>query len=488
MSVSLNSIPIDIRVPGQYLEIDASKAVSGLPAAAQKILVIGQRLAAGAVAALVPTRMVSAAQAAQAFGRGSMLASMIAALKAVNDQTECWAIALDDAAAGAAATGTLPFTGTATAAGTLALMIDGVPAPVAVAIGDTAAQVATKVAAAIAALPDLPVTAAAAAGTVTLTARNKGVAGNSIDLRLDYYQGDAIPAGLGCVPTAMNGGTGNPDLGDVWAVLGDAQYQTIILPYTDAANLASATTELDRRWGPMVQKEGMAFAGFRGSMSDAAALGATLNSAWLSILPMLGSPSSPWAIASAFGGTIAYYGAIDPARPFQTLPLTGILAPSTADRFTRDEHELLLHDGMSTSMVADGGAVLIERAITTFQTDAFGLPSVAFLDVNTPLTLAYLRFAVRARIAAKFPRMKLADDSAAFGPGQAIVTPKIIRAELIALFGELEEAGLVEDMDQFKADLIVERDATDKDRVNALIPPNIVNQFRVFAGAVQFRL
>jgi phage tail sheath gpL-like len=46
----------------------------------------------------------------------------------------------------------------------------------------------------------------------------------------------------------------------------------------------------------------------------------------------------------------------------------------------------------------------------------------------------------------------------------------------------------MEDIAQFKAGLIVERDGTDVDRVNALIPPNVVNQFRIFAGKVQFIL
>ena len=165
-----------------------------------------------------------------------------------------------------------------------------------------------------------------------------------------------------------------------------------------------------------------------------------------------------------------------------------MLAPLQGDRFTRAERELLLRDGISTFTVDQGGAVLIERAITTYQTNAFGLDDIAFLDLNTPLTLAYLRLAVRSRILAKFPRHKLAGDDARFSTGQAIVTPKVIRAELIALFRELEEAGLVENLDQFAADLVVERDATDPSRVNALIPPDIVNQFRVFAGRVEFRL
>ena len=69
-----------------------------------------------------------------------------------------------------------------------------------------------------------------------------------------------------------------------------------------------------------------------------------------------------------------------------------------------------------------------------------------------------------------------------------MATPKIIKAEIIHLFREWESAGLVEGFDQFKDDLIVERNAGDPNRVDALIPPDVVNQLRVFAGLIQFRL
>ncbi|AXW58918.1 hypothetical protein CJO93_08400 [Ralstonia solanacearum] len=88
----------------------------------------------------------------------------------------------------------------------------------------------------------------------------------------------------------------------------------------------------------------------------------------------------------------------------------------------------------------------------------------------------------------KFPRHKLANDGTVFDAGQAVATPSMIRAELIALFRDWEEAGLVEDFDQFKADLQVARSSTDVNRVDVRIPPNLINQFRVFAAQIQFRL
>ena len=48
--------------------------------------------------------------------------------------------------------------------------------------------------------------------------------------------------------------------------------------------------------------------------------------------------------------------------------------------------------------------------------------------------------------------------------------------------------GLLEDIDQFITDLMVVRSKVDVNRVNAILPPNVVNQFDVFAAAVQFIL
>ena len=168
--------------------------------------------------------------------------------------------------------------------------------------------------------------------------------------------------------------------------------------------------------------------------------------------------------------------------------MPGLLAPPEQNRFTREERNLLLKDGISTFTVGQDGKVYIERVITTYQQNAFGIEDISYLDLNTKWTLDYIRYAVRVRIALRYPRYKLADDGTRFAAGQAVVTPSMIRAELLALFRELENVALVENFDQFKADLIVVRSVSDPNRINAVIPPDVVNQFRVFAAAVQFRL
>ncbi|MQX36818.1 phage tail sheath subtilisin-like domain-containing protein [Roseospira navarrensis] len=486
MAISFNAIPIDLRAPGAYIEIDNSRAVQGLPGMPSRILVLGQMLSTGTATALEPIDILTGDQAAGYFGRGSMLHRMAHFLRANNTVTRATVIPMEDDGAAQAATGTLAITGPATASGTLVLWIAGQRVRVGVAAGTAATAIATATAAAINAVLDLPVTAAATAADVTLTCRWSGETGNAIDIRVGYY-GEAMPAGVGLTITPMSGGSANPDLTAALAAIGDEWVTDIILPYTDTASLAAIEAELETRFGPLVMQDAHAYAWAQGTHAELTTLGDSRNSPHLTIMGMDGSPTPPWEAAAALGAVAAYHLQIDPARPLQTLELRGVLPPAEADRFTMEERNLLLHDGIATART-EVNTVQIDRAITTFQTNQWGIEDISYLDVTTLKTLAYLRYSVRARIFQRFPRHKLASDGTRYGPGQAIVTPAVIRDELVALFREWETAGLVEQADQFKSELIVERDQSDPNRVNALIPPDVINQFRVFAGQVQFRL
>ena len=95
---------------------------------------------------------------------------------------------------------------------------------------------------------------------------------------------------------------------------------------------------------------------------------------------------------------------------------------------------------------------------------------------------------MKSIITSKYARHKLASDGTRFGAGQAIVTPSVIRGELIALYRRLELEGIVENADLFKKYLIVERNVNNPNRLDVLFPPDYVNQLRIFAVLNQFRL
>jgi len=500
MAITFDQVPAGIRTPGNFVEIDGTGAVIGLVGMPSRILVLGQKLAAGTQAPLVPVRILDEAEAEAAFGRGSMLALMFRALKLNNRITETWAVAQVDDGGATAAAGSIGFGGAVTRAGTLTLYINahfsraGLHGRIrlAVAATDTPASIAASVAAAVNLQTALPVTAAVNGvddAQVEFTARNAGEAGNGIDLRHSYYQGEALPDGLTATVTAMTGGAGNPDIGDAVAAFGDQWFTDIAMPYTDAANLTALETELADRFGPTVQKDGHAFAAARGAHAALTTLGNGRNSPHLSILYASGSPTAPFMWAAALAGIAAFEAKQDPARPLQNLAIKGVLAPLPQDRFTREERNLLLYDGIATFKVTEqGDTVVLERCITTYEQNLAGVDDPAFLDVETLKTLAYLRFTYNARFALKYPRHKLADSDTQFGAGQAVMTPRLADAEAIVLFREWEALGLVENFDQFKADLLSERDGNDVNRLNQLLRPDIVNQFRVLAGKIKFIL
>lgn len=485
--ISLNQIPASLRVPGAYVEFDSSRASGGLPALTNRVLIIGQMLAAGSADPLVPTRIFSEGQAEELFGKASIIARCYRAFRTGDASSECWAIALDDLAEGTAATGTITVAGPATAAGTIALMIAGQAVPVGVANAAAANTVAAAIVAAVNGMDSLPVTAAAEAAVVTLTAKHKGTAGNDIDVRHSFFQGEALPGGIGLAIVAMALGAGDPDHDAVWDAIGDGAYRTIILAHNSAAILDSVEAELDSRWGPTRMLESFCWTAHRGDLAALTAFGDTRNSQLVSNIGTGLSPTPPWEWAGNYGAIGGYYSAIDPARPLQTLRLDAVRAPAENARFARADRDALLRSGIATFVVDAGGNVQIERTVTSYRENAFGETDTAFLDSETPLTLSYLRASWRGRVLGKYPRHKLANDGTRFSAGQAIVTPNVLRAEAVAWFLELEGAGLVEDVDQFKADLIVERNDADPNRVDMLLPPNLVNQLRVIAAQVQFR-
>jgi phage tail sheath gpL-like len=490
--ITLNSIPLDIRTPGQFIEIDATNADRSLRGRPHKVVLIGQKRTAGSADAGKLVEVTSVNRAVQLFGQGSVLARMFAAFKANDEISETWAIPLADVGGGAAALGSLTMTGAPTEAGTLSLLIAGKSVPVPVAAAASLSSIATAVAAAVNKNRDLPVTAAVDGVDLTkvnLTARHKGTLGNKIDLRHSYFRGEKLPAGLGVTIADMAGGATDPDVSGVFAEIGDEDFSDIIWPYTDSTSLGTLEAALTNRWSPMKMLDGNAYSAAAGTYGALSALCAARNSPYVSIVGLRGSPTPPEEIAAAYGATVGYAGAIDPARPFQTLGLTGVLAPIPGVRFTREERDLLLRDGVSTTVTSRDGTVRIERAVTTYKLSPEGVDDLSLYSVNAILLLSYMRWSLRTRIARKFGRMKLADDGGFAGRrAKTTVTPKRIRGEIIGWYRDLCGKGLAEDPDKFARKVRVERDRDDPDRVNAMIPPDLMNGMLIFAAQLRFKL
>lgn len=482
-------IALGTLVPLVYIAIDNSEAVPDQLIPQLDTLIVGQQLAAATVPEKTVQRIQNVSQAKNLFGKSSQIALAIEAYYDNNPgQTPIYAFAFDDEV-GTDATGTLTVTGPATEDGILVFYVSGKKFEVTVSNTDAATAIGAAIEAAITADTDLPVTAANVTGTVTLTAKNSGTVGNQIQLSGSLYSGEAVvPAGVTLAAVAMASGATDPDIDDMFTAIGDTQYGIIAHPYNNTAALGKLDVQLRARFGPTQQNDGYAITALSDSVGNLTTAGNAENSEFNVLVGIVGNPADDYAVGAAYAAQIALEGSLDPARPFQTLVLEGILSPNETSRATIVEQDALLSAGIATITMNSAGESTIQRAVTTYKTDENSEPDVSYQDLNTLLTVSALRFSLRNRTNDKFPRHKLADDGTRAAAGQPLLTPKVLKAEIVALFNEWESLALVEDASAFKKSLVVVRSATDQNRIEVLLKPDLVNQGRVFANVIRFLL
>lgn len=510
MAISFNNIPNTIRTPGVYVEVDNSRALKGLLANPYKVLIVGQMIESGAGAgSAVKSALYSISQDGLAdgyFGAGSILARMCNTFKDNNQNTELYAFAISNPT-GVPASAVLHFSIGLSGATcwnsvlsdcTVYMFINGKEYQHALTSGWSVKDINSSIQSTFstATYSDLPCKVSTnATSALNLIAVQSGTQGNYLDVRFNFYDGQSFPTGFGDSVLVSNFGvggvgTGSPTVSDAWSILEDDQFHIIVNPYVDATNLASIENELADRFKPLEDIWGHCFTAVRGTAASCTTLGNSRNSPHLTIIGEYDSPTSPEEWAAAWAAVAAEKLNDDPSRPLQFLSLRNVVASPKANRFTRAERDILLYDGIATWVCDTSGNAMIERSITTYKANAIGLPDYSYLDVETLATLAEIRFQYKTRMVTRFitPRYKLADDSFPVTPGAYVVTPKTIRQETIALFSLLRDKGLIENLEDFIKNLVVERDASDVNRVNVLLPPDLINQFRVLAGVIQFIL
>ena len=222
--------------------IPATTTISTSP---QKVLFVGQKTSGGtATAGALTSDIGNSGEEDTLFGATSMLAQMVRSARLINKVTQFDAIALSDAGAGVAATGTIVFSGTSTEAGTLTISIgSGYNYALELTIPNSTSATAAGdlLVTAVTALTNAPFTAANITGTVTITNVHKGEFGNNVG-----YKVEGSVAGLSVALTLPTNGATNPTLTNIFDVIDGERYQTIVWPET--YTLSTLTTVLDARF------------------------------------------------------------------------------------------------------------------------------------------------------------------------------------------------------------------------------------------------
>jgi phage tail sheath gpL-like len=461
-NISFDSIPSSIRKPGKYAEFNTALAVRTLPGNRQKVLCLGQRLAAGTVVAGQVVDVFSDAEAATYFGRGSIAHRMVRAALRANPYMALQVIAADDAGASVAATNTLTVTGPATVAGVASISVGEDLVEVAYAVADTANVIAAALKAQFDNQPDLGVTATVALGVVTLTAKNKGTVGN----HLKFAAKVTANSGVAIAVTQPTNGATDPVAATLLAAVFAAGHDIIVCPWIDQTNLAALRDHLDSVGGPLEKRGAIGTYGWTGTLATGTTLANALNGKRLTYSLVPGAYAPAYEVGAKYAAVIA--SEEDPARPLNGLPLGGLLAPPLANRLSRTEQENALYNGTTPTEVGPGEVVQIVRAITTYTKDPQGVADISLLDLTTIRSLDYGRKAIVDRLSLRFPRSKRTKRVKAQ-----------MREEVLDVMYKLEDLEIWENVKENEDGVLVEDDSQDQNRVNIRIPADVVNGLHV---------
>ncbi len=450
-----------------------------------RTMIVGAKTSAGTATANLAVYVGSVANAKALFGQGSQLALMVEAYLANDPRGEVWAIPVSDHGSGVAATGTIQVTAAATGSGSIYLYVAGVLVPVSVGAGDSANTIAAAINAALAEYPDLPVSASVSTDTVTLTARNDGVLGNDIDIRVNYRAGERLPAGVALTITAMSSGATDPTLTTANTALTSASWRHLVYPFTTDTQQDALDVVMAARWDALAGALGYAYSAVNDTVGNLTTYSADRNSAFASVLGIKSSPTPRFMIAAAYAGACVKSLRAHSAVPLANLALAGVLAPADSAQFTAAEIQTLGLDGIATTSVRADGTVQIANAVSTYKTDSGGAADATFRFVNSTYQTMVINDRLKAAIQTACAGKILVDDASEVSTGVPAFDPSMGEALADTVYLGLVREGVAEDLAGFQALRVVERNADNANRLDISFPVDLASPLHVVAVLLQ---
>jgi phage tail sheath gpL-like len=481
----MRQIPANLLVPGQYQEIDNSLA--GAQGDIKKALMIGSMLASAEAASGVPLNVLSAQKAHELFGYGSPAAIMAETFLSLNKVEELYVLPIPEPEAGTAWKKQFSISGSAAAPGAVRIAVNGRAFDAAISAGADAEAVAAAIVAKINSELTLPVIAEADGAGCSVLSNVKGIAGN--------HNAVAVTSGitgLTIAETETTPGTGVTNIKPFLAGLGETRYNFIACDFDDAENIKAGADELESRYGAMRQIGGrmyVALAGETGSKTEAGSMlyqAEEVNSPHIILIPRSGNPEPPCVWAAAWCAAACRVLADDPAANTYDTKITGLIG---GVEFSADDRQKLLEAGIATYRLDTTGNVLIERLVTSYTENSDGGRDTSYLDVQVTETVDAIRTYINAEAKKKFKTWKLASTEENFGSGAKVMTAGVFRSFLAELYGEvfIKEKQWCQDFDNYKKSVFVEVKAGSKTRLEYLHQPNLIGQFYIGAGLLQFK-
>ena len=322
--------------------------------------------------------------------------------------------------------------------------------------------------------------------TFTVRGRNGGMLLNDLDIQLNYRSaaaGEKLPAGLEVTWSRTTNGATDPDLTNALAALTatDEGYDYIGTPWL--SQIDDLKTEVDARWAWDKLVFGHVFAVKRETAANLITYGEERNSAHETIFGIENYPTPEFEILGAAMGQLSLTLDDDPAVPEQTLVLNGVLPPKRGNtgRWGITTRNSVLAAGIATLLPGRSNTVALERARTTYKTDADGNTDKTYRDIAVPfIEMRSTRYLGRV-VKSKLRRKKYVPVDSVLPKDSRTVNDTVIFNEFLAAYNDLVEVGWLTNNNTFKERASVGQDSNDPSRINVLFANKLVDQVRIVA-------
>lgn len=366
-------------------------------------------------------------------------------------------------------------------------------------VGESAADIATRLINSIVARTNsLSCTAVSGgSGICTVNSKVAGNVGNDIKVYIKLRSGttgtETINAGTS-VDSALSSGTTDPDLTNALAAIAGEEYHYIVpcLSNTDVANVASANnlsrikTHVDAYDSGVSAKLQQFIAGYTGTVALGIASAPHANSAGNSqvgeILLSINDRSLPGELAGCEAGGRLAAVSIDPAanRIGEHLDnLTGA-RDTIADKPTDAEALSALTNGVSLVTYTAQGIPMLMRAITTHSQDDAGGADTRLLDTQNVDASYIVARDLKTSLWTEFAGAKITEDLEPGGDDlpTGVTEERDIKAFIISRLRYWQRQGVVQQAALDAAidggTLIVQVNESDATQVDTVIPFEII--------------
>ncbi len=502
-AITLTGLTANDPVPGAYLEINFAQGDAAGDGSPIEVLLMGNMLSTGAGTAdtvvygpdsIVPLQTEQ--DAINLFGAGSEIHRMFRRFIKVNKDTTVRALAVTESA-GAQATGTFRYVGTATAAGSTRVFVHDEFVDVPIDSLALASDVATDVAEEINKQTHWGVTATGTAtgiwGFVTLSAKQKGERGNDIRFmpQISPGIGMSVPT---AVDRAMAGGSTADSNTSALATINNSKYYYIVSAANDATQLGALVTQIGTQAAPTTGIRQRAVAGSVDTISNANALATGRNAARAEIAWAEKNPLTPAELAANQAAVItlfetkpnprtnfAGFGNDAVTQPFWLVPRPRLDSAIPS----RTNIKSALNNGLSPIGVNPNGSTYLVNRITTRSLNG-SQNDYRIRDAHKVTICDFFGDDLLAKTTLNFAGKRIADDppDGAQPPGPDVVTPSRYRSSVFGLLDVYNANDLLQNIDVIKADTRVQRETNPKTRLAVRIPLQPIDNALQFAISV----